>query len=843
MKTTYNVSTNAWQRNTTNILPKHDLYYGTPNNDPAAGIPLGDGDMGSLVWLEADAIHIHINKTDLWDDTTLDSVYNSGEDENLTCWRHGGEITVKFGSPCFEYIYQKEFEQRLSLKDATMRLKNQTPFNSVEAEAYADAVSKTTVLHCKLTGEDAMAPEICLTRWGSRTLWRWYSRQSHRFESGMNGTEAYADGDRMYITQVLNGTIFCLGMAVETEKNIQAERCNKHENRVVMPRDTEQEFTLYYTIALGENEEDAKTKCADILDKAVAQGRKELHQQHAKAWEDFWNTSMVSIKDDYIENTYYLYLYYMNSESRGAYPPHFTSGLWGFYHDFIAWNYYFHYNMQHMYAPLGASGHNELAENYHRLRRNGLDAAYRYAKEDKGKEGAFYHDVADRYGRGADYDSHNSTPASQIAMAMWHHYRYTGDEEFLQNTALPVMRGAAEYYLAVFEKGEDGLYHIYGTTAYEGNEPTDDTWTDIVMVKALFGALKDHVEPECREKLVDVLEHLPENELMDLTDSDWNGEVFTHRLGKGRKPLGDKKVFSMGKDAVTKETVRRMYGDPSIYFYGFPDIELSPLYPAGIFGLKDKNAPAFDTMMNQMFLHNTVAEAGMHWNMFPIYLARMGMAEDFMPVMRDISSAYQGFINGFNAEQTMMGCRVFPGKRWDNVRSVETGNYQKVRPEPFTHLDFETMPIQACALNESLIQSHEGIIRLCPAVRAEDPVSFCLYAEGGFRVNAEVNKYAFVITIDNLRGEGFYLALPEYVQNQELYVYKITDTCEVISANTTVVGLEEVLDFTDSKKGERMLLTTLPMEALEAKVQEAAAPNMEMKECGEAQLGMPSLLV
>ena len=71
---------------------------------------------------------------------------------------------------------------------------------------------------------------------------------------------------------------------------------------------------------------------------------------------------------------------------------------------------------------------------------------------------------------------------------------------------------------------------------------------------------------ENREKLVDVLEHLPENELMDLTDSDWNGEVFTHRLGKGRKPLGDRKVFSMGKDAVTKETVRRMYGDPSIYF-------------------------------------------------------------------------------------------------------------------------------------------------------------------------------------------------------------------------------------------------------------------------------------
>lgn len=843
MKTTYNVQTNTWQRSTTAILPKHDLYYGTPDHDPAAGIPLGDGDMGSLVWLEKDGFHIHINKTDLWDDSTLDSVYNSGEDENLTCWRHGGEITVKFGSPCFEYIYQQEFEQRLSLADATMRFKNRTPFNSIEAEVFADAESKTTVLHCKMTAEEAAAPEIRLTRWGSRTLWRWYSRQSHRFESGMSGTESCAEGERMYITQVLNGTIFCLGMAVETEKPIAAERLNKHENLVKLPMDTEQVFTLYYTIALGENEEDAKAKCAAALDAAVEKGREKLHEQHAKAWEAFWNKSLVSITDDYIENTYYLYLYYMNSESRGAYPPHFTSGLWGFYHDFIAWNYYFHYNMQHMYAPLGAAGHNELAENYHRLRRNGLDAAYRYAKEDKGKEGAFYHDVADRYGRGADYDSHNSTPASQIAMAMWHHYRYTGDEDFLKNTALPVMRGAAEYYLAVFEKGEDGLYHIYNTTAYEGNEPTDDTWTDIVMVKALFGVLKDHVEPGFREKLVDVLENLPENEMMPLTDSDWDGEVFTYRFGKGRRPVGDQKVFSIGKDAKTKETVRRMYGDPSIYFYGFPDIELSPLYPAGIFGLKDKKSPVFDNMTNQMFLHGSTKEGGMHWNMFPIYLARMGMAEDFMPVMRDISSNFQGFINGFNAERGMTGCRVFPAKRWDNPRSIETGNRQKVKPEPFTHLDFETMPIQACALNESLIQSHEGVIRLCPAVCAEDPVSFRLYAEGGFEINAEINKYSYVITVDNLRGEGFYLTLPTYADGAALHVYKVAGGYTEIQAQTTVLGLEEVLDFSGSVKGDRYLLTSLPIEKLEADVQAAAEPNMEMKECGEAQLGMPSLLV
>ena len=203
----------------------------------------------------------------------------------------------------------------------------------------------------------------------------------------------------------------------------------------------------------------------------------------------------------------------MNSASRGEYPPHFTQMLWGFRRDYVPWVYYFHYNLQHLYQPLDAAGHGVLAQNYYALRRNGLDAAYRYAAAKKDgviseRKGAFYHDVTDRYGRGANYDSLNCTCGAQIAMQLWRHARYCGDRRFLEETALPVMRGVVEFYLDLLTQEADGIWHIHGTTPYEGNPVTDDSLTDLVMIRALFPAYLPYADEEMREKAEVILPSL-----------------------------------------------------------------------------------------------------------------------------------------------------------------------------------------------------------------------------------------------------------------------------------------------------------------------------------------------
>ncbi|MCR5263996.1 MAG: hypothetical protein K6D94_08990, partial [Clostridiales bacterium] len=715
MITAFDTSSRSWLKKTTDILPKHDLYFGTPVNSPTAGLPIGDGDTGSLIWLRKDGIHINLNKCDLWQDappgvTWDDECYCSGHEEELTCVKHGGEIDIDFGCPVFDYLYQKRFTARLSLSDATAYINAETPFASVSASCFSEAESGVSALKIDYSSKDGDPPSVTLSRWGSRTLWRWYSQQKFAPETSLDGTVSYAEGNRIYITQELNATRFCVGLSLVGQRSA-ASRSGSHSARL-KPEEAGG-FEVYYTIKLGDTADEAKLACEKTLEAAESEGFDSMYLRHKSAWAEFWNKSDVSLSDDYLENIYYLYLYIMNSGSRGNYPPHFTSALWGFYHDYIPWVYYFHYNLQHMYAPLDAAGHGELAENYYALRFGGMRSYRLYAEKVKKMPGIFVHDVTDRYGRGADYDSLNCTPASQIAMQMYRHWRFTGDRGFLENKALPMMIGAAEFYLGMLKKGEDGVYHISGTTAYEGNAPTDDTLTDIVMIRCLFSALKEHVSGELKEKLDDVIGHLPQTKLLPLEEYDWDGKRFIFGIGKGKEPVGDKKIFGIGYRGG--QPIRKSYGDPECpkTGYGFPDIELSPLYPAGIFGLKDKGTALFDNMTNQMMLHRTGNECG-HWNMLPVYLARMGMADEFIPNCRGMLEANQGFLNGFNAESSEPG---HPGgwPKWYNFTDTDTKKKHKLLSDDYIHFDFETGPILAQGINDSLLQSHEGIIRLFPA--------------------------------------------------------------------------------------------------------------------------------
>jgi alpha-L-fucosidase 2 len=844
MRTAYDFSNHQWLGSTVDRLPKHDLVFGTPINDPIGGIPLGDGDVGSLLWTSEDALHIHVNKCDLWDDSIQeDDVFCSSKEENLTCLRHGGKITVKFNAPCFEMLYLDNFEARLSLADATATVYSSTPFGKVNIMSFASADAHTTVTDFSLKFTEEDAPEITLARFGSRNMWRWYSQLKHDTNVGLAGTTPSVEEDGMYITQVLNGTVFCIGLMIVTDEKYTMEVINGHSCRLKLEKNNQHQFTIYHTIVIGEDEAHAKVLCEKTLNNAVAVGMVSLKAEHASSWAYFWNRSFIQIPDDYIENIYYLSLYYSNCECRGEYPPHFTQGLWGFRHDFIPWNYYFFYNMQHMYGPLNAAGHGELAENYYRLCRRGLSNAYRYAKEVKGKAGAFYHDVTDRYCRGANYDSDNCTPGSQLAMMMWRYYRYTGNEDFLREIALPVMRGVAEFYLSLLEKKEDGLYHLYNTTAYEGNQPCNDSITDMAMIQVLLDKLCQITEGEEKERYQDVLKHLPEFVTVPLVPDEFDGEVLLYGLGAGQKPVGEQKVLSCGWVNDGKR-VRRNFGEPNLQkaIYGFPDVEFALLYPSGLFGLAQRGTTIFDALYNQMLLHPADADCT-HWCMAPIYLARMGMA-DIIPIyLRKALDRWQVFPNGFNGDG-LQGC-VQARQRFDykTPYNVETKKKSKVESYFFRYFDFETIPIIAHAVSETLFQSYDGVLRICPAVRAQDSVSFRLYGEGGFIVQAEVTADSYFITIDSLRGESCYIKLPDYVNIDALHVYKVAEStlipiCPPWRENT----YEQVLDFTGIlNQGERLLLCSDDYSLWETESPKTVSPNMDMKECGSAFLGSPSL--
>lgn len=856
MKSAFDWKQNKWLTETVDRLPKNDLFFGSNYADPGCGILLGDGATGTNLWPDRDKLHLEIGHTDIWDDTTddPDSVFCCGEKDDETKQRKAGKIELDFEAPVFDMMFQQKQQARLTLADATVRFSAVTPFSELEGECFAENVAGVTVLHMKGTFSEETAPSVTLSRWGSRVLWRWYDHQPSDMTLGLSGTSSSvstARNARGYIVQKLNGTIFCLGLDIQSEEKLSCERLHSRAVRMTFPRQKEHEFTLFYHVAFGEDETEALAACDQALDRAVSMGKEALYLRHAEDWRAFWNRSGIRIPDDYLENLFYLYLYFLNSEGRGTWAPHFTSGVWGSYYDYLPWVYYFFYNMQQLYHPLGALGHTELEENYLRMRHDGMANARRFAREVKGVDrGIFIHDVTDRYGRGATYDKGNVTPGPQTAMAMWKHYRYTGDEKFLEEMALPMMRETAEYYLAILKKGEDGRYHTYHTTAYEGHNETTDSVTDRVMIEVLFRTLASLPnEPkageyrEVLENLSDFIRTMPcEDEL------DHEGRL-KGGLGKGEKLYGEGKLLAYGyqpdpeKDTISfcgertvfGNPVREMFLDKRKVSYGFPDLELSPVFPGSLVGLSDRGTELFDIMRNQALFHAGLGGC-MMWCLIPVYLARLGMSRYLLPCLHECADDYQVYPNGMGAEggEKPHDCdRYYETVHWD-----DSSEKVHLDAQDYAHFDFETVPVITEALTEALLQSFEGVLRICPTYPLEDgPVFFDLLAEGGFRVTAEIGRDQYLFTVDCLRGEDGLVCLPDGFDPEKAYCYRNTGSGFEPFAPQIRNEKADRLLVLPGKEGCRYFLSSVPLNEIETEAVPAERPNMQAKQSGRAILG------
>ena len=120
-------------------LQRHDIVYRRPSLEPFEGLPLGDGRLGGLLSHTANGLAMQVNHTD---------VIDFGPDGNMQAWAWEAEerntapvacgtVAIQSALPCFDWVYLKEYEERLSLADGCVYGRAVTPFSRVEWKAYA----------------------------------------------------------------------------------------------------------------------------------------------------------------------------------------------------------------------------------------------------------------------------------------------------------------------------------------------------------------------------------------------------------------------------------------------------------------------------------------------------------------------------------------------------------------------------------------------------------------------------------------------------------------------------------------------------------------------------------
>lgn len=770
-----------WEIEWPGRIAQYDLAYLSPPIDPMQGIPLGNGDLGVLFWCEDSKIIAVINKSDLWDDAAFGPFRNwSGKEEDYsTTQRHACRIIIDFKFSVFSTLYLSDFKAKLNLADASLSLESASSFGKVSLKTFVDHETGTLFYELGSDLNENIPLEVTVERFGSRTFSHWYYQINRDATIGLSGTEVIADNSGVFITQKLTSGKFAVGGSVISKNDLTVNYSREHSRcaKISLSGSREKNAQLAFAVT-SPMEGDAISEAKNTLTTALEKGLDASRKLNTEAWKSIWNRSLMDYGDDYLNNLWYLTMYYANTSQGGKYPGRFNNGLWGWDRDVQNWNFYFHWNQQELYWPLNAAGFNELVTPYLNFRFNSLPQAKKDAKEYFNSNGAFISDVTERRGYNSSVEKINHTPVAEIALDFWRQYQYTGDKKFLQEKVQPFILEASRFYESLFVKENDGLYHAKEGTGYEGWIKLKDGLTELVYARALFSTTLEMLKetktnlPEAA-KWKEILDHLAplpttpagdnviakENADFKLKTGFFKGEkcptdqIFA--AGWGIKENKMLTVFNPVADSTLNNGLKLLDGI-------FPSVPSSPVFPSGMIGLSQKGSDLFRKMTATALLYGS---EGTGWDPVPIVLARLGLADELATDLARFPGRWQIYCNGWGhwgleGEVNKDAEWFFRTNKVIDVADYKAGTFP-LPMWPFRHMSMEAMSVLATAMNESMLQSYDGILRIFPAFRATKNGRFTLHAEGGFVVSSEIKSGEVQwICIKSLLGNTCNVQLP-----------------------------------------------------------------------------------
>jgi hypothetical protein len=422
-----------------------------------------------------------------------------------------------------------------------------------------------------------------------------------------------------------------------------------------------------------------------------------------KAWAGFWSRSAVEFQDRELERIWYHNQYFLACCLReGKVAPglfgNWSSGAIG-----TAWHgdYHMNYNTQQVFWGVFSSNHVDQHLPYVKLVENLLPMAEWNARVQFGLPGAYFPHSA--YPVPSNVNPYPVPPwgyeiceTPWTVQSLWWHYLYTLDKEYLRRV-YPLLKAATQFLAAFVKKGGDGRYHIIPTVSPENWGMTvdfrlnKDCIVDLVLTEFVLRATVEaskilERDPDQRDRWSQVCDNLAP-------------------YPEGQGPYG--KVWLDVVDA------------PLEYVYNVP-VTLAPVFPGDRVGLGSR--PELLEIARRT-ARTIRLEGGNDLVWQPLVRARLGMLD----------------LDWFKRE--VRYCLVPNGVANDRVRQIG-GRYRDSTDSDFMMrmgIWTENLSLPA-VLNECMLQSWSGVIRVFPNTRNLGPARFeNLRAAGAFLVSAAWN--------------------------------------------------------------------------------------------------------
>jgi hypothetical protein len=693
-------------------LSRHDIVYLDPDYNGFNGFPLGNGDLGGMLWLTKEGLEMQINKIDL---------YDIPQNGRMTL-RSAGQLKIDFGVPCFDYLYLKDFQARLSLKDALSTIKGSTPFDNLTIKSWVDTNSNVWVIDCSMDDNDSSgsgyATRISLERWGSRDYCSWYSQYNKDSSNGLGNAKAMSLNKDIMVSDKFDGGLsFSLACRVIYPER-EVEQISDRQECIKLGQLKKKHFQVLLSIVTSNESSDPAKSAIALLDRAEKKGTALLEQEHLNWWHSFWNKSFVHLDNDYLENIYYLRRYLMASSSRGRFLSPFNGGLWVWNKDIRQWVTPHHWNTQQSYWGLAEQNDCELIRPYINTYYRLMPEAEEYAAKRGVKDAILWTEAHDFSGKMVSADWGNMindfTPASQMASIFWDYYSFTDNKQCLNDTVYPFMKKAAEFYLKYLKWDENkNEYYIYPSQPYEHDHNSlKNCITDRYMIESLFkhcisAARLLKKDSQKIKQWTHVIHHLWEPPILNVTGM---GDVFG---------------LAYYKDGSVYPHLDEYYKAAKAHFYTM-SAHTCAVFPAGIIGLDQAGTKYFSIAKKIALSHPDYINA-----ITPnaIVAARLGLADKTVTRLGDMIAYLQHFNQGLfynidhwcnlsryidkvdSAKLLTQRDYIFDTRATYNSKTGNSGLWA----QPFIQCGMETLGVYGTAVNEMLMQCQENKIRIFPA--------------------------------------------------------------------------------------------------------------------------------
>lgn len=470
---------------------------------------------------------------------------------------------------------------------------------------------------------------------------------------------------------------------------------------------------LYITIAFTRGKDEAVEEAVERISGLSEDDAVRLKTEHDLWWGNYYHASFLSIPTTRLEGLYWNQIYKLASTTRPGKKPITLVGVWtpdGMMPDWQG-DYHWDINVEMTYWHIYTANRLEFAMPLYEMLDGCRPRLQQYAKNIVGVEGEFLLISTDlqcvpTYGWPKGQLAFSSLPWA--AHHYWLYWKYSQDKNFLRERAVPIMKAAIQPLLHQLQKGPDGKLHIpLGMSPeYQGNTGTywgpDDTM-DLAVLRFLLRALIE------ADVLLEVRDHEHsrwEQALAELTD-------FPTDPVQGLKVRAD----------LPYESSHRQFS------------HLTPIYPFHELTW-DKDRGLIDRSINTWILRGHGAWVGFSWPWAASLAALVGRSTLALTLLLD-------YTNRFITEDTLM----FQGPVEECDLTVHGFGRMPTLEAGFGFVD---------ALQNMLIQSYDGVIRVFPAAPpAWDSASFWhLRTEGAFLISAQrkEGKTEFVELISEKGG-------------------------------------------------------------------------------------------